>query len=185
MIYIFSKGRAKINRIYFNAFDDIFNYDDYSYIKTLQDDINRIIVGINKVKTYEDFLEWKNGNVKSKRTNKYNINGGVEFNSDVVYGTFNKYNNGSILKTVINLYTNRLHTIHPTEKPVKLMEILIELVDNNLNDFTVFDPFVGSCATGVACYNLNKNFIGCEIDSEYFNAAVNRIYKECLPKLFI
>ena len=35
MIYIFSKGRAKINRIYFNAFDDIFNYDDYSYIKIL------------------------------------------------------------------------------------------------------------------------------------------------------
>jgi len=65
------------------------------------------------------------------------------------------------------------------------MEILIELVDNNLNDFTVFDPFAGSAATGVACYNLNKNFIGCEIDKEYYNAAVNRIYKECLPKLFI
>ena len=65
------------------------------------------------------------------------------------------------------------------------MEILIELVDNNTNDFTVFDPFAGSCATGVACYNLGKNFIGCEIDNEYFNAAVNRIYRECPQKLFI
>ena len=35
------------------------------------------------------------------------------------------------------------------------------------------------------CYNLNKNFIGCEIDNEYFKAAVNRIYKECPQKLFI
>ena len=64
------------------------------------------------------------------------------------------------------------------------MEILIELVDNNTNDFTVLDPFAGSCATGVACYNMNKNFIGCEIDSEYFKAAVNRIYKECPQNLF-
>ena len=59
------------------------------------------------------------------------------------------------------------------------------MIDNGNSDYTILDPFAGSCSTGVACYNLNKNFIGCEIDSEYFNAAVNRIYKECLPKLFI
>jgi len=61
---------------------------------------------------------------------------------------------------------------------------LIELVDDGSNDFTVLDPFAGSCATGVACYNLNKNFIGCEIDGGYFNAAVNRIKKEYPQKLF-
>jgi site-specific DNA-methyltransferase (adenine-specific) len=188
MIYIFSKGRAKINRIYFNAFDDIFNYDDYSYIKTLQNDINCIIGSINKVKTYEDFLKIKEGDVQKNRVNKFKIQGELLYDNNRTFKTINKYNKGAILRSIINVYNEvkDKHTqIHPTEKPVKLMEILIELVDNNFNDFTVFDPFAGSAATGVACYNKNKNFIGCEIDNEYFNAAVNRIYKECLPELFI
>jgi len=188
MIYIFSKGRAKINRIYFNAFDDIFNYDDYSYIKILQDDINRIIVNINKVKTYEDFLKIKEGYVQEKRITKFNIQGELLYDINRTFKTINKYNRGAILRSIINVSNevkNKHTQIHPTEKPVKLMKILIELVDDGSNDFTVLDPFAGSCATGVACYNLNKNFIGCEIDNEYFNAAVNRIYKECLQKLFI
>jgi site-specific DNA-methyltransferase (adenine-specific) len=187
MIYIFSKGRAKINRIYFNAFDDIFNYDDYSYIKTLQNDINRIIVSINKAKTYEDFLKIKEGYVQKNKANKFKIVGELLYEKNRTFKTINKYNKGAILRSIINVYNEvkSKHTqIHPTEKPVKLMEILIELVDNNTNDFTVFDPFAGSAATGVACYNLNKNFIGCEIDKEYYNLAVNRIYKECKLKLF-
>jgi len=187
MIYIFSKGRAKINRLYFNAFDDIFNYDDYSYIKILQDDINRIIGSINKAKTYEDFLKIKEGYVKEKNVSKFKIQGELLYNNNRNFARINKYNKGAILRSIINVSNevkNKHNQIHPTEKPVKLMEILIELVDNNFNDFTVFDPFSGSAATGVACYNLNKNFIGCEIDNEYFNAAVNRIYKECPQKLF-
>jgi len=187
MIYIFSKGRAKINRLYFNAFDDIFNYDDYSYINTLQDDINRIIGSINKAKTYEDFLKIKEGYVQKGRFRKFKIQGELLYDNNRTFMTINKYSKGAILRSIINVSNevrNNHNQIHPTEKPVKLMEILIELVDNGTNDFTVFDPFAGSCATGVACYNLNKNFIGCEIDNEYFNAAVNRIYKECLPKLF-
>jgi len=185
MLYVFTKGDITINKVKKSFFDEIFNVNDSDYIETLKNDITRLISKINSINTFEDFVEWKNGNVKSKITNKYNITGCVKMGCDRAYGVLNRYNNGSILRTVINLYPNRLHTIHPTEKPVKLMEILVELVDNNTNDFTVFDPFAGSAATGVACYNLNKNFIGCEIDNEYFNAAVNRIYKECLPKIFI
>ena len=187
MIYIFSKGRAKINRIYFNAFDDIFNYDDYSYIKTLQNDINHIIGSINKAKTYEDFLRIKEGDVQKGKVNKFKIQGELLYDNNRTFKTINKYNKGAILRSIINVSNEVKHKhkqIHPTEKPVKLMEILIELVDNNFNDFTVFDPFAGSAATGVACYNLGKNFIGCEIDGGYFNAAVNRIYKECPQNLF-
>lgn len=186
MIYIFSKGRAKINRIYFNAFDDIFNYDDYSYIKILQDDINRIIAGINKVKTYEDFLEIKEGYVQKKGVNKFKIQGELLYNNNRTFNTINKYNKGTILRSIINVSNkvkNKHSQNHPTGKPVKLMEILIELVDNGTNDFTVFDPFAGSCATGVACYNMNKNFIGCEIDKEYYYAAKKRIFEQCIRKV--
>jgi len=181
MVYVFTKGNGTINKVKKSFLDEIFNVNDKDYIDILKNDISCIVSKINSINTFEDFVEWKNGNVKIKKTKKYNINGYIKFSN---YNVLNKYNNGSILKTVINIYRNHLHTIHPTEKPVKLMEILIELVDNNTNDFTVFDPFVGSCATGVACYNLNKNFIGCEIDKEYYDLAVNRIYKECPQKLF-
>ena len=187
MIYIFSKGRAKINRIYFNAFDDIFNYDDYSYIKILQNDIKRIISGINSIKTYDDFLKWKNGDIKINGKIKFGITCQDNINCDVAFSLFNKYDQGALLKSIITLYNEVRQNaqIHPTEKPVKLLQILIELIDNQQDNFTILDPFAGSCSQAIACYNLNKNFIGCEIDNEYFNAAVNRIYKECLPKIFI
>ena len=188
MIYIFTKGNGVINRVYKNFDDEIFNYDNYEYIKSLENDIKSLVKYINNIKTYEDFVKWKNGEIKNNRINKYTLQGSMSYNPNNVFNIFNKYNRGLLLKSIV-IITNEVknnHTqIHPTEKPVKLMEILIELVDNNTNDFIVFDPFAGSCATGVACYNLGKNFIGCEIDGGYFNAAVNRIYKECPQKLFI
>jgi len=186
MVYIFTKGNGTINKVYKPATDEIFNYDDKDYIQILEYDIKRIISGINSIKTYDDFLKWKNGDIKINRKIKFGITCRDNINCDVAFGTFNKYDQGALLKSIITLYNEVRQNaqIHPTEKPVKLMEILIELVDDGSNDFTVLDPFAGSCATGVACYNLNKNFIGCEIDGGYFNAAVNRIYRECPQKLF-
>jgi site-specific DNA-methyltransferase (adenine-specific) len=66
--------------------------------------------------------------------------------------------------------------IHPTEKPIKLMEILIENTSNESD--TVLDPFMGSGTTGVACKKLNRNFIGIEIDPCYFNIAKERIQQQ-------
>ena len=63
--------------------------------------------------------------------------------------------------------------LHPTQKPIDLLEIFIEKSTNE-ND-TVFDGFMGSGSTGIACLNTKRNFIGIEIDSDYFNVAKNRI----------
>lgn len=62
---------------------------------------------------------------------------------------------------------------HPTEKPVELMEILIE--NSTTGGDLVLDLFMGAGSTGVACKNLNRNFIGIEIDEKYFNIAKERI----------
>jgi len=62
---------------------------------------------------------------------------------------------------------------HPTQKPVALLEYLIKTYTNE-ND-TVLDFTMGSGSTGVACKNLNRNFIGIELDTEYFNIAKKRI----------
>lgn len=69
-----------------------------------------------------------------------------------------------------NLRTGRLH---PTQKPVELMEYLIKTYTNE-ND-TVLDNCMGSGTTGVACKNLDRNFIGIELNPEYFKIAEKRI----------
>jgi len=65
--------------------------------------------------------------------------------------------------------------IHPTQKPVALMEYLIKTYTNPGE--TVLDNCMGSGTTGVACKNLNRNFIGIEKDDEYFEIAKERILK--------
>lgn len=64
-------------------------------------------------------------------------------------------------------------TIHPTQKPVSLLEYLIKTY--TLEGETVLDFTMGSGSTGVACKNLNRNFIGIEKDDKYFEIAKNRI----------
>lgn len=71
----------------------------------------------------------------------------------------------------INFYSEERY--HPTQKPQKLIERLIIASSNE--DDVVLDPFMGSGSTGVACRNLNRNFIGIEIDENYFNVAKERI----------
>lgn len=62
---------------------------------------------------------------------------------------------------------------HPTVKPIKLMEYLVNLVSKE--GHTVLDPFAGSGTTGIACKKLNRNFIGIERDEEYCKIAEARI----------
>ena len=63
--------------------------------------------------------------------------------------------------------------LHPTQKNLFLMESLVKIHSNQTN--IVLDPFMGSGTTGVACKNLNRNFIGIEKDEAYFEIARKRI----------
>lgn len=62
---------------------------------------------------------------------------------------------------------------HPTEKPISLMEFYIK--NSSKPAEVVFDPFMGSGTTGVACMNTGRNFIGIELDEKYFDIACKRI----------
>jgi len=64
-------------------------------------------------------------------------------------------------------------TVHPTQKPVALLEYLIRTYTNEGD--TVLDNCMGSGTTGVACLNTGRNFIGIEKDQKYFGIALNRI----------
>jgi len=63
--------------------------------------------------------------------------------------------------------------IHPTEKPIELLEWLIKTYTNELD--LILDNVMGSGSTGVACKNLNRKFIGIEKEKKYFDTAVDRI----------
>ena len=63
--------------------------------------------------------------------------------------------------------------IHDTEKPVELMKILIE--NSSQEGELVLDPFIGVGAVGIACKELNRDYIGIELDENYYNIACNRI----------
>ena len=65
--------------------------------------------------------------------------------------------------------------LHPTQKPVALMEYLIKTYTNEGE--LVLDFTMGSGSTGVACKNLGRKFIGIELDETYFNIAEERIEK--------
>ena len=98
-------------------------------------------------------------------------------NKDGVYGKLNrtrKKDDGtrypSSIQTIKNPNNNSLH---PTQKPIALMEYLIKTYTNE--NETVLDFTMGSGSTGVACVNAKRNFIGIEMDSNYFEIAEQRI----------
>lgn len=68
---------------------------------------------------------------------------------------------------------NSRESVHPTQKPVKLLEYLIKTYSNEGD--TVLDFTMGSGSTGVACMNLNRKFIGIELEEEYYNIAEQRL----------
>jgi site-specific DNA-methyltransferase (adenine-specific) len=78
---------------------------------------------------------------------------------------------------------NSLNRVHPTQKPELLMEYLIKTYTNE--NETVLDFTMGSGTTGVACKNLNRKFIGIEMDDKYFEIAKKRIEEHVvIKKLF-
>ena len=64
--------------------------------------------------------------------------------------------------------------LHPTQKPVALLEELIKTYSNEGD--IVLDNCMGSGSTGVACVNTDRRFIGIELNNEYYQIAENRIY---------
>lgn len=73
----------------------------------------------------------------------------------------------------VHKFTNTKNKLHPTQKPVELMELYIT---NSSNEWdTILDPFAGSWTTWIACQNTNRNYIMIEKDENYFKIANERL----------
>lgn len=82
-------------------------------------------------------------------------------------------NKGTRYPRDIQRFAHDKEKFHPTQKPVALLEYLIKIYTNEGD--IVLDNCMGSGSTGVACINTNRNFIGYELDENYFNIAKQRI----------
>ena len=114
-----------------------------------------------------------------EKRNQYNPSKQKEVFVDQVSMSNNYTKSGSnyepdkLLARCLITFSREHKPIHPTQKPVKLMEYLISTYTNE-NEL-VLDFTMGSGTTGVACGNTNRNFIGIEMDNNYFNIAKERI----------
>ena len=75
--------------------------------------------------------------------------------------------------TLIEFDKIRKGSLHPTQKPVELLEYLIKTYTNE--NEVVLDFTMGSGSTGIACMNTNRRFVGIELEEKYFNIAVERL----------
>ncbi len=129
---------------------------------------------------------WKVGNLRPTYepilwfTKPYKIGGTIADNMlENEVGAYNekaflKYNNNP--NNIINISSNGSDTgLHPTQKPLKLMQALIELTTKE--NQIVLDPFCGSGTTIIAATSLERDYIGIELDDNYYNNAVDRLNK--------
>ena len=115
------------------------------------------VFGINEMQGFKEFAELKEIDNEFK----------IKFSS-----TFNLWE-GNKYKSNILKYKKDYTGDHPTQKPILLLEDLIKTFSNE-GDLVV-DLTMGSGSTGVAAKNLNRSFIGIELDDKYFDIAKNRI----------
>ena len=130
-------------------------------------------------KTHEDVVVFCNGAVnyypiktpqKERKGKTYSAG---EANGIKNYGDVRVYNDKHPKSILEISNANQKGKKHPTQKPVALMEYLIKTYTKEGE--TVLDFTMGSGSTGVACKNLDRDFIGIELDKQYYDIAVDRI----------
>lgn len=128
-----------------------------------------ILVFYDNLPTYNPIkTEGHKRKTSVKRIDSSSVYGAQNFD-ELPYASTSRYPR-SIVKFSSDKQTSNLH---PTQKPVALMEWLVKTYSNEGD--TVLDSCMGSGTTGVACIKNNRKFIGMELDQEYFSIAEKRI----------
>jgi len=128
---------------------------------------------------YKDFLVMEKSNPMPRNRDRRYINACeyalvmVKKGSKWVFNRISDKYDSNVMKT--SVVSGKEKTKHTTQKPIN---VISDLVKRHTNEGqVVLDPFMGSGTTGVAAKNLNRNFIGIELDENYFNIAKKRISK--------
>ena len=167
---VWRKGKKQLNKIHIDKIEyDLLSGD----IQKIINDNKRVVTELKKINTFEDFEKWKNERKQYKTKHKITTGGGESNNIARGALCLRNLQNGKILSSIIRVNREHYTMEHPTQKPIELMDILIKLCSNE-NDI-IFDPFAGSGSTCVSALREKRNYLGCEIDKEYFEIAEKRI----------
>ncbi|HED4927793.1 TPA: site-specific DNA-methyltransferase [Campylobacter jejuni] len=159
-----------INKVKIDSLRKHFNEDDFY---CLINDLKRVFSSVKNSDIIKNYLE-KGIRILELNKNKHSLTTDkILKNVDRNITTINKYKEGTMLSSIITEKREHYTMEHPTQKPIKLLEKLVLLATNE--NETILDPFMGSGSTGLACLFKNRNFIGCEIDKEYFEIAERRL----------
>lgn len=155
----------------------------YEEIRRIDDpklvgDAKRIVSYIRNNDVDKIKEEINNGLVYNrKKTHKSYVSTQSGFNSsDRAMSCIDSIKNGCNERDIISILRDHYSAIHPTQKPVRLLERLLKLTSEEGD--IILDPFSGSGSTALACINTNRNYIGYEIDKEYYDLSMDRIKRE-------
>src|SRR5690242_11612136 len=135
-----------------------------------------ILVFYKKQPTYNPQKTLADESVIDKRKNLNNLPYKKDaFTAKAGYIRIRKKDDGTRYPTSVQQFcnVNNVNSVHPTQKPVELMEYLIKTYSNEGD--TILDNCMGSGTTGVACKKTGRNFIGIDKDKKIFEIAINRI----------
>jgi site-specific DNA-methyltransferase (adenine-specific) len=180
-ISIYAQGNASIGQ----------SFIPYTEIKTNPDqiinDIKRIKVAINNKYEFDDLMHYlQTGEVKyrpEERTLGKNTTVQTQMSQQSrVVKAMQAIKRGLKEKSIIDVNRDHYSIVHPTQKPIRLIERLL-LLTTKRGDL-ILDPFAGSGSTALAAINLGRQFLTYEIDEEYYNEAKKRIDHAKLQKDF-
>lgn len=182
-ISLHTKGKGIINKVKIPYIEM-----KHNNINSIANDIKRIRIALKNTKSFEKLEKYLIDGVRSYdrlRKSNYNVTIGSDIKViDRAVSVLHMIEEGLVEKSIINIMRDHYNTIHPTQKPVRLLERILELIipkDKEREQITIFDPFGGSFSTMEAVYNMDMTGISCEIDKEYFENGKNRI-KKLYPK---
>ncbi|HCZ8394870.1 DNA-methyltransferase [Elizabethkingia anophelis] len=176
-ISIFCKGTAKINTIKIQ-YDEFRTEHDIDKVIA---DVNRLKSVLNNEKSLNHVLNYLNGtrsDMEEKRSSNYATSCQTKALGSQTVSPMKSIKEGMKNKSIISLRRDHYNTIHPTQKPVGLIERLLALVipqDKPREEIVVADFFAGSMSCMEAVHNMGMQGIGCEIDKEYFESGKKRI----------
>jgi site-specific DNA-methyltransferase (adenine-specific) len=187
-ISIFCKGNIQINKVKVNYLE-MKSHNVESIIQDLKR-FRSVFSNAKNMIAVLDFIEngFARKDFKDREVNKFNLHGKMK-DGDRCVTAINSFENGLNEKTIIKQVRDHYSAIHPTQKPVRLLERLLALVipeSKPREKIVVADFFGGSMSCMEAVHNMGMKGIACEIDQEYFEKGKERINKlqPLQPELF-
>lgn len=183
-ITILAKGKAKINKIYIDTIENKLLCGDG---QTIINSMRQMLTEIKKMRSIEELSKFRGDGefakaISGRKTTKHSITVRQinQLDQSSGAGTFQQYTKGSLFPSIIRVPTEHYNYKHPTQKPLQLIEYLVQLFSKK-NDL-ILDPFAGSGTLALAARNQNRQFFCIEKLPEYYDIILERLKDNSMLK---